>query len=111
MVFASLQPGELLFSDALRQPGRVRPPNKEKGLGVWDMVYFFVLFPLSRTAFIALHGWALERRRARGPAAFAASLPACGALLLLQLASTMLGVVITFAFGVFASLCVMSHRT
>ena len=95
-----LEPGELLLLPSLRDARRFAPPNPEAGLHVWDLVLFFLCFPLSRTATAALHGWALRLPTAARPLA----LPACAALAFLQCASTALALLVIVAFALFGSM-------
>lgn len=105
-----LDAGELFASKALRDRRRYFPPSGEglsrfRGATLSQHAQFLVVFPLSGCAFRALHGWAAARVRgsARPRLAAAAALPACAALLCVQLVSAALGVAAIVAFFVFGS--------
>ena len=80
-------------------------------MGVWDMFLFYLVFPLSRPACRALHGWAWRLRLRSGVAAFLLALPICAAIAALQLASTLLGLLAVILLGSFGSIFTTVRRS
>ena len=80
-------------------------------MGVWDMFLFYLVFPLSRPACRALHGWAWRLRQRSGVAAFLLALPICAAIAALQLASTLMGLLAVIMFGSFGSIFTPVRRS
>ena len=90
-----------MFSPSFRQR-KMRPPDSKAGFKLWDLAYFFLVFPLSSPANRALYAWV-------PPGAMAVlALPLVACILLVQLASTMLGLLAIIMFGTAGSLFAMN---
>ena len=107
-----LDVGELMWLPSFRHPERYFPPGgdgKEGGaaqprrVGLWAMMLFFAVFPLSRNGFRSLHGWALSL----GPAGFIAALPVCAALFVLQIGAAVVGSVMVTCFAILGGIYAM----
>lgn len=91
--------GQFMVLNRFTDESRYFPPHaaRSKGLYVYDMLQFFVLFPLSNNCNNALYGWT---RSVSGPLQWALAAPACAALALLQAFGQLMGLLAIITFGV-----------